>query len=136
MAYNYYQDMEDAIESYIEYDFDFSSVTDLDEMEQTLNDDLWANDSVTGNGSGSYTFNRYAAQDYVMENIELVQEAFTEFDQKERFADWFFDSDFESIDVTVRCYLLGQVIGNVIHKHRDEYETKIEAANAIENEEE
>lgn len=132
MAYNYYFDMEDAIKNYIDNDFDFSSVTDLDEMSEKLSDDLLAEDSVTGNGSGSYTFNRWEAQQYVMNNIDLVQEAFTEFNQKEKFADWFFDSNFEAIDVTVRCYLLSEVVSEVLTDNKDEYEMKIEEANSVE----
>ncbi len=132
MAYNYYSDMKDSIENYIDSDFDFSSVTDIDEMSEKLNDDLWVDDSVTGNGSGSYTFNRWKAQQYVMNNIDLVQEAFTEFDQKERFTDWFFDNNFEAIDVTVRCYLLPQMVNKILTDNEDEYEIKIEEANSVE----
>jgi ketosteroid isomerase-like protein len=132
MAYNYYSDMKDAIKNYIDDDFDFSSVTDLDEMSEKLSDDLWTVDSVTGNSSGSYTFNRWEAQQYVMNNIDLVQEAFTEFDQKEKFADWFFDNNFEAIDVTVRCYLLSEVVSEVLTDNKDEYEMKIEEANSVE----
>ena len=41
------------------------SFTDREELEEVVNDNLWCDDSVTGNGSGSYTFNREAAKEYV-----------------------------------------------------------------------
>jgi len=71
-----------------------------------LNDELWVNDSVTGNGSGSYTFNAYTAAEYLCHNWDLLADALEAFGG---------DTDIirqgeESCDVTIRCYLLGQCI--------------------------
>ena len=52
-----------------------SEFEDLEELEQSLNDDLWTVDSVTGNASGSYTFNRYQAQ-AISEALEEVEDEF------------------------------------------------------------
>lgn len=43
------------------------------------NDTLFACDSVTGNASGSYTFNTWTAEEYLCHNWELLGEALTEF---------------------------------------------------------
>lgn len=48
-------------------------------MEQDLNDTLFTYDSVTGNASGSYTFNTWTAEEYLCHNWELLAEALTEF---------------------------------------------------------
>lgn len=85
-------------------DYQISSLSDL----WNVYDELWIDDSVTGNGSGSYTFNSYKAE----ENVK----------------DLFFDEDFldglkefgvelgellndgpEALDVTARCVALGRV---------------------------
>lgn len=51
-----------------------------DEVEQELNDTLFTCDSVTGNASGSYTFNAWTAEEYLCHNWELLGEALTELD--------------------------------------------------------
>lgn len=78
-AYNYNEAVKNDVLDYIRNEVNFSEFEDLEELEQSLNDDLWTVDSVTGNASGSYTFNRYQAQEYVMDNIELLNEACEEF---------------------------------------------------------
>lgn len=49
-----------------------------DEVEQDLNDTLFTYDSVTGNASGSYTFNAWTAEEYLCHNWDLLGEALTE----------------------------------------------------------
>lgn len=72
--YNYLENMVEDVKEYIKNEIDFSEYEDMDELRESLNDDLWAEDSVTGNGSGSYTFNRAIAKEYVDENKDLVDE--------------------------------------------------------------
>ena len=87
-----------------------------DEVEQQLNDDLWACDSVTGNASGSYTFNRWTAETYICHNLDLLAEAVEKFGGN---MDVLKDGA-EACDVTIRCYLLAQAIAAAL----DEVETK------------
>lgn len=86
---------------------------DRDEFAEELNDTLWIEDSVTGNGSGSYTFNRAAAKDYVTEDPDTVLEAVREFccgmDAAELLQK-FLDEEWEYFDVTARCYCLSNAI--------------------------
>lgn len=74
--------------------------------------DLWTDDSVTGNGSGSYTFNSAKAREFVLGGIEQVVEACQEFgvDLGERVE----AGKWEDLDVTARCYYLGQAINEVV----------------------
>lgn len=78
----------------------------LYEYRERLHDELWIDDAVTGNGSGSYTFNAYKAEEYLCHNTDLLGEALRELgcgiDYLEKGA--------EACDVTIRCYLLPQAI--------------------------
>lgn len=88
-----------------------------DDFIEYLNDTLWTDDSVTGNGSGSYTFNRYKAKEYVIDNMELVAEMADEFGvDNKTLGEKFRDEDWEYFDVSIRCYLLYQAITEAIEK--------------------
>lgn len=115
MSYNYMNAMTEDIRDYITENINREDYTeDRDGLEEYLNDTLWTEDSVTGNASGSYTFNRETAKEYVLDNIDLLKEAYTEFREKENIADVICDEDWESADVTIRCYLLGQAIAEAL----------------------
>lgn len=86
-----------------------------DGFEELLNEELWTCDSVTGNASGSYTFNTWKAEEYVTENTELLNDACFEFGvSREEVGEHFLNGDWEYFDVTVRCYLLAECIGEVL----------------------
>ena len=106
----------------------------MEELEQHLNDELWTVDSVTGNASGSYTFNRVQAQIYVLDGMDELEEAAREFDiDPATIGEKFLESDWEYFDVTIRCYLLGECIAAALEKIEDEFE---EAHQSEEDEEE
>lgn len=107
--YNYLSAVESDVREYIENNVDFHDYSDLDEMEEDLNEKLFVEDSVTGNASGSYTFNAWQAEEYLCHNLDLLAEANEEFGGN---SDILSDGA-EACDVTIRCYLLGQAIGNV-----------------------
>ena len=113
--YDYFESMKEDVLQAIEENYNVSDYEDREDFEQVLYDDLWMFDSVTGNASGSYTFNSYTAKEYVMDNMELCKEALKEFCvDGETIADHFLNEDYEYFDVTIRCYLLGQVIAEVL----------------------
>lgn len=63
MSYNYMNAMAEDIRDYITENINREDYTeDRDGLEEYLNDTLWTEDSVTGNASGSYTFNRERQQ--------------------------------------------------------------------------
>lgn len=110
--YDYHQAiLEDVIE-YIRDEVDAGEYEDRDALEEALNDELWTVDSVTGNGSGSYTFSRDKAREYVTGNLDLVQEMASDFcvDHAE-LGKHFVEDDWEWFDVSIRCNLLGWAIG-------------------------
>lgn len=114
--YNYLEQVtSDAKEAILEYmdEWDFSS---RDELEQIAADELWANDDVTGNASGSYYCNTWKAEEAICHNWDLLGEAIDEFGG---------DTDIlqqgaESCDVTIRCYLLGQAISAALDELEEE----------------
>lgn len=114
--YDYLENVIADVRDYVEQEVDLSEwVGDRDGLEEKLNDDLWTCDSVTGNGSGSYTFNRVQAQIYVLDGMDELQEAVNEFGiDSETIGEKFLESDWEYFDVTIRCYLLGQAIAAVL----------------------
>ena len=82
-------------------------------LEQYLNDELWVDDQVTGNASGSYTFNTWEAEENLCHNMSLLEEACDEFGQDVGEA---VKRGAEYCDVTIRCYLLGGAISEAIDK--------------------
>ena len=115
MAYNYLEELKSDVRNYIkEVASDYMDCEDMDELRDNLYDNLWDEDSVTGNGSGSYTFNREKAKEYVSDNLDLMVEAYKDLDSIESLVDDLEALDFETIDVTIRCYLLSQALDEVL----------------------
>ena len=115
--YDYYEAMREDVREYIENEIDFSEFDSMEELEEKLNEDLWTVDSVTGNGSGSYTFNTYEAEENICHNLDLLAEALEEFGGG---CDILKDGA-EAADVTIRCYLLGAIIAEVLPEFEDDF---------------
>ena len=119
MAYDYLEAMKADIYDWLEWNRWFEE-HDMDDAEAELEDALWAEDSVTGNGSGSYTFSSQRAKEYVMDNVDLCKEALTEFcTPAQTVCDHFLDGDWEWFDVTIRCYMLSRAISDVMEEMRE-----------------
>ena len=120
--YNYYEAMKEDIKNYIAENYTAEELNekmlDFDDFSEELNDDLWTVDSVTGNGSGSYTFSRATAKDYILsdsDNIYLLRDALKEFCvDGDTIEEKFLSEEWEYFDVTIRCYILGSVIYEVL----------------------
>ena len=118
MTYNYLESIKDDVINYIEDNINFTDFDNLEELEEHLNEVLWAEDSVTGNASGSYTFNEYEAEENICHNLDLLYEAITEFG--EDFSKLYTDGA-EWADVTIRCYLLGQAIAEALEEIEEDF---------------
>lgn len=120
---NYMEQMKEDIRNYIEENGIVVTSENREEVEEKLNDDLWIDDSVTGNASGSYTFNSYKAKEYVVDNMELLQETVSEFCiDAATVAEKFINEDWEYFDVSIRCYLLGSAISDTLDDIIEEQE--------------
>lgn len=99
-----------------------------DSVEEKFEDELWTDDAVTGNASGSYTFNTYAAEENLCHNMDLLAEVCEEFggdvgDAIRRGAEY--------CDVAIRCHMLYGAISDFL----DEFEReRFDEINAEEDE--
>lgn len=126
--YNYLEAMKNDITEYINDNINLADYADRDELESYLNDELFTEDSVTGNASGSYTFSRAQAQEYVKDNIDLLKDACEEFGtDAATVGELFLSEDWEKMDVTIRCYLLGQAISEALDDMEDELSKAFES---------
>ena len=98
---------------YLEDNYDFNDAWDA------FYEDLFRDDSVTGNASGSYYCNSYKASEALNGNWDLLREALYEFGCEdvnpiEKGEEW--------CDVTIRCYLLSQAISEALDELEEELE--------------
>lgn len=111
-AYNYLKAVTEDVREYIEDEINRTDwIDDRGGLEEKLNDILWTTDSVTGNASGSYTFNAWKAEENLCHNMNLLADVCEEFgdDMGE-----LVKRGAEICDVTIRCYLLSQAISDVL----------------------
>lgn len=122
--YNYLSSIKSDILNYIRDNADNLRATcdDFDELEERLDDDLWACDSVTGNASGSYTYDRATAREYVLDNMDLLRDAAYEYGEVAEIGAHLLADEWETCDVIIRCHLLPQAIADVLEALRAEVE--------------
>lgn len=85
-----------------------TELTDKDDLVDFFCDKLWDMDSVTGNASGTYTFNSFDAESYLCHNFDLLDAAVNEIGMPK------VGLDPEVCDVTIRCFLLRMQLEKVI----------------------
>jgi hypothetical protein len=116
--YNYAEVVKDDVLEYIKNEINFSDFETIEELEEKLNEDLFTEDSVTGNASGSYTFNTYEAEENLCHNLDLLKEACLELGSN---AIDLLEQGAEACDVTIRCYLLGSAISEAMEEIEEEF---------------
>ena len=119
MKYDYLEAVTNDAKNAILKNYHDWHFTNRDELEEVANDELWINDSVTGNGSGSYTCNAWQAEENLCHNMDELEEACNEFGQD---IDEAVKQGAEHCDVTIRCYLLSQAISAAIDELEEEGE--------------
>lgn len=118
--YDYYKNVREDVKQRLNEWLDFNKInsySDIDEVINAVYDDFFNSDSITGNGSGSYTFNSWAAEENLCHNMDLLKEALNEFGGE---LNDYIDSA-EACDVTIRCYVLGQLVGEVVKEFVEEH---------------
>lgn len=111
MKYDYFVNVKEDVKDYIKENYDNLEDVDRD----SLYDDLFIEDSVTGNASGSYYCNAWKAEENISHNMDLLGEALEEFGYNLDEVN-IFEKGAEWADVTIRCYVLGQVIDDAIEE--------------------
>ena len=117
-TYDYEQAVKDDILEYVKDNIDFKDYDSFDDLEEYLNDEVINEDSITGNGSGSYTFNTYRAEEYLCHNLDLLSDVLEEFGMD---GNVLLQKGAEYCDVSIRCYLYPQCLGEVLPRIEDEY---------------
>ena len=123
--YNYFEAVCNDVREYINDNINLSDWEDnlggidISGLSEHLNNELWAEDSVTGNASGSYTFSTWTAEEYLSHNWDILANALEEFGQTDVNP---IDKGAEWCDVTIRCYLLGEAIDSVLEDIKEEWE--------------
>lgn len=120
--YNYLEEMKADIKNFLEAEnYQVPNFKEHPEEKYTfannLNFLLEDDDNITGNGSGSYTFDRGKAEEYIIGNLDLLSDAIKFFGVD---ALNIFEKGPEACDVIIRCYLLYRAICEVL----DEIEEK------------
>lgn len=91
-------------------------ITDHDAFFNYCFDDMFNDDSITGNASGSYFFSTFKSKNWVINNFDLLIEAVNEFDvSNDELADHLRNEEWEWCDVTIRCYLLSGCLWDIIN---------------------
>ena len=114
--YNYVEAVTNAVKEYIKEEFEEKKFT-REELEQEKNiyDNCFISDYVTGNASGSFFCNSYKALECLFGNEELIYDVKDEFGLDEsKMYDW------EYLDVSIRCYVLGEAIGEALEELEEE----------------
>lgn len=116
MNYNdYYQQVKNDAIAAIDEQFD-CGYWDGDTEWDVVYDNLFIDDGVTGNGSGSYFFNAAEAREAVADAIwdEKILDALSEIDvDGNKIAQYLRDGDAESLDVCIRCAMLDEAYGEI-----------------------
>lgn len=115
--YSYEECMKSDILDYITENIDRADyIENRAELEEKLNEDCWIADSVTGNTSGSYYCNAYRSREAVIaDGIDYIREACADFGiEAAEIGERFVREEWEWMDVTIRCYLLGGMISAVL----------------------
>ena len=112
--YDYVKAMTEDIINYVNDNITLSDYDNKDDLFEALNDDMWAEDEITGNGCYGYDDNDVVKQ-YVSDNADLLREALQEFCTPfDEIAKRFLDGDYKYFDCTIRCYVLGWAIDEAI----------------------
>lgn len=106
----YYKEHEiEDIEKWLKYslsDKEMSQLLDGDaDLKEAIYDELWLCDDVTGNGSGSYTFDNITAQYNLVGNWHLLKFVTEEFQESN-----VVESGPEYCDVLIRLHLLDECL--------------------------
>ena len=116
--YDYYEVIEDDLKTFIGENYNLEDFKDTGEAYQEIYNNAFVSDSVTGNANGSYFCNTWEAKESICHNLDLLSEALQEFGDDASLL----QRGAEACDVTIRCYLLGRVLSDVLDEMIEERE--------------
>ena len=122
--YSYKEQVRADVKEWIEDNKDQIEGLNRHDAFDIVYDSCWIDDSVTGNASGSYTFSRYEARENFFGDSD--SEEYLEHMCDDGFADSvqigkkLIASDYEWLDVSIRCWLLCDAVSYVLDKYYDD----------------
>ena len=120
-TYDYRKVMYADIRNWINDNVD--DFSDWEDLYEKVYEDLWPEDSITGNGLDGY-FDSDSAKAAVQSNWDLCREALEEFCAPEEIGDKFLSKNWLYLDTSIRCYLLGEMLAEVLEDLKKEKEDK------------
>lgn len=103
-----FSDAKEAVAEWLDYHRqDVQDSDHIEDLESDIYDALFIDDSVTGNGFGSYWFSSWKAEIALIGNLDLYKDALEEFGGE-------FEESPEGRDVTIRCYLLSTKLSEIL----------------------
>jgi len=124
MKYDYRNAMANDIINYILYNCPeyLSEINQPDELREKLWEELWAEDSITGNG-GNYYDTEEKCFEYISGDIDLVYEAAREFcidDNINKIIERYTNKTLgRYLDCTTRCYILSSAIDLALERIKE-----------------
>ena len=115
MDYDYRKALYDDIMNYItDNHINLNEYDSRSQFEGFLSDELWMEDSITGNG-GDYYADKYKCEEFICHNWDLVREIADTFELDFGSSFREYGSAFpQYIDCCIRCYLLTEIIEKVV----------------------
>ena len=122
--YNYRKAVESDVRTWLEDNREDWKDVEQDDLFDYLFDRMFDDDSVTGNGPGSYTMDRWTARCNVMGDSEsddiisdMVDEGILD---NERLGEYYSSQNWEAIDVMIRCHLLDEILPYIVNEIEEE----------------
>ena len=122
--YNYKEQVRADIKEWIEDNKEQIEGLDRHDAFEVVYDSCWVDDSVTGNASGSYTFSRWEARQNFFNDEDseeyidqMIEDGFTCRESVGRAVQ---ESQWELLDVSIRCWLLCDAVSDVLDEYYDD----------------
>ena len=122
--YSYKEVVRSDVREWIEDNKEQIEGLDRHDAYDVVYDSCWVADEVTGNASGSYTFSRYEARqnffndedsdDYIS---QMIEDGFISADELGKKIS---ESNWEYIDLSIRCWLLCDAVSDVLDEMYDD----------------
>ena len=122
--YSYKEVVRSDVREWIDNNKEQIEGLDRHDAYEVVYDSCWVADEVTGNASGSYTFSRYEARKNFFEDddsdeyiSQMIEDGFLSADELgKKIA----ESNWEYIDLSIRCWLLCDAVSDVIDEMYDD----------------
>ena len=118
----YTNELIEDITNWIRNNIDYNAFEDLGDLREYLNDNLWAEDSITGNGPQGHYYPTVEEAKIMLFDEDDGDEGFENFykvrdefgTDKREVMEHFLKEDWHWFDSSIRCYLLSECIDSVL----------------------